>query len=62
MVGLFIIIFFFGKVDFEKKSADSKEDPQVFLGTVEKGIYFIGTEEQRLKFEGNKDNIGEQGT
>ena len=26
------------------------------------GIYFRGTGEQRPNFEGNKDNIGEQGT
>ena len=27
-----------------------------------KGIYFKGIGEQRQNFEGNKDNIGEQGT
>ena len=32
------------------------------LGTGQKGIYFRGTGEQRSNFEGNKDNIGEQGT
>ena len=29
---------------------------------VGRGIYFRGTGEQRPHFEGNKDNIGEQGT
>ena len=34
------------------------------LGNGKKGIYFRGTGEQRLNFEGNRgtDNIGEQGT
>ena len=35
---------------------------QGFWGTGEKGIYFRGTGEQRPNFEGNKDNIEEQGT
>ena len=34
---------------------------QGFWITRENGIYFRGTEEERPIFEGNRDNIGEQG-
>ena len=34
---------------------------QEFWLTRENSIYFRGTEEERPNFEGNKNNIGEQG-
>ena len=43
-------------------STNSEALPGVLGNRWKRGIYFRGTGEQRPNFEGNKDNIGEQGT